>query len=153
MRVRAALAAAATCVVTTALITSCSSPVPVPPPDPSAEERALCATVMDALPDTVLDQSRRDTEAPELTAAWGNPPISIRCGVDKPKALGPDAQCFEVNHVGWFAEEGVGGMVFTTIGRPVYIEVGVPSEYAPEANALVDVAAAVATVPAEQPCV
>lgn len=108
---------------------------------------------MAALPDTVLEQSRRDTDAPELTAAWGDPPISLRCGVDKPKGLGPASECFEVNRVGWFAEEGIGGMVFTTIGRPVYIEVGVPSEYAPEAQALVDVAAAVSKVPVEQPCV
>lgn len=149
MRLRAAVAA----ILTTVVLTSCAAPVPVPAPDPDAEERALCTTVMESLPDTVLEQSRRDTESPDLTAAWGDPPISIRCGVDKPKALGPAAQCFEVNHVGWFAEEGVGGTVFTTIGRPVYIEVGVPAEYAPEANALVDLAAAVSTVPAEQPCV
>jgi len=31
--------------------------------------------------------------------------------------------------------------------------VGVPSEYAPEANALVDLAAAVGTIPVDQPCV
>lgn len=135
------------------LLGSCAAPVAVPGPDPATEERELCASVMAALPDAVLEQSRRDTEAPELTAAWGDPPISLRCGVDKPKSLGPASQCAEVNGVGWFAEKGVGGMVFTTIGRPVYIEVGVPSEYAPEANALVDVAAAVSTVPVEQPCV
>jgi len=136
------------------VLVGCAGPAPVPAPDdPAAEERQWCEQVMAALPDTVLDQSRRDTEAPELTAAWGDPPISVRCGVNKPKALGPAAQCFEVNRVGWFAEEGVGGMVFTTIGRPVYIEVGVPSDHAPEANALVDLADAVSVVPVEQPCV
>ena len=46
-----------------------------------------------------------------------------------------------------------GGYLFTTIGRPAYVQVGVPTEYAPEANALVDLAVAVKEIPAERPCV
>lgn len=122
-------------------------------PTPSAEVAAQCAAVMAALPDTVLDQTRRTVEPGQLSAAWGDPTITLKCGVDKPAALGAESECFEVNQVGWFAEEGQGGYLFTTIGRPVFIQVGVPTEYAPEANALVDVAEAVKKVPVDQPCV
>jgi hypothetical protein len=44
--------------------------------------------------------------------------------------------------------------VFTTIGRAAYVELSVPAEYEPAADALVDVAAVVkAAVPQVQPCV
>ena len=121
-------------------------------PTPSAAVRAECAALMSALPETVLDQRRRTVEPGELSAAWGNPTITLKCGVDKPPGLGAESQCYEVNGVGWFAEEAEGGYLFTTIGRPVYVEVGVPTKYAPEANALVDVADAVKKIPVKQPC-
>ena len=108
---------------------------------------------MAGLPATVVDQPRRTVEPGALSAAWGSPTITLQCGVEKPPRLGDASECFKVNRVGWFAEEAEGGYLFTTIGRPVYVEVGVPTEYAPEANALVDVAAAVQTIPVDQPCV
>jgi hypothetical protein len=48
-----------------------------------------------------------------------------------------------VNGVGWFSEDAEGGVLFTTVGRVVFVEVGVPHAYAPEVNPLVDLAAAV----------
>lgn len=64
------------------------------------------------------------------------------------------ASCMEVNDVGWFAEQREPGYVFTTIGRAVNVELTVPSKYAPESNALVDIADAVkAHVPARSQCV
>jgi len=122
-------------------------------PTPPAAVVEQCTRVMAALPPTVLDQPRRTVEPGRLSAAWGDPTITLRCGVDKPAGLGAASECFEVNGVGWFAEDAEGGYLFTTIGRPVYVQVGVPSEYAPEANALVDLAAAVGTIPVDQPCV
>ena len=73
--------------------------------------------------------------------------------MEKPPGLGDASECFEVNGVGWFAEEAEGGYLFTTIGRSAYVQLGVPTEYAPEANALVDVAEAVKKTPELQPCV
>lgn len=140
-------------VVAALVLSGCTGPYEVDAPTPDPEERQWCQKVMAALPETVLDAKRGETTAPDLTAVWGNPPISLRCGVDKPKRLEPGSECFEVNHVGWFAEEGRGGMVFTTIGRGIYIEVGVPTAYAPEATALTDVAEAVSIVPVEHACV
>ena len=48
-----------------------------------------------------------------------------RCGagVQQPPGLSHGSECFEVNGVGWFAEEAEGGYLFTTIGRPAFVEV------------------------------
>lgn len=122
-------------------------------PSPAPSAHRVCDALVAALPDRVLDQTRRDTTA-ALTAAWGDPPITLSCGVATPPGLTGTAQCFEVNDVGWYAEQGTGGYLFATIGRAVVVEVGVPAAYAPEANALVDLAAAItATVPEIRPCI
>lgn len=108
---------------------------------------------MAGLPKTVLDLKRRKVEPGVLTAAWGDPAISLRCGVSTPAAMTQTSQCFEVNGVGWLMEPANGGRIFTTIGRPALIEVAVPDDFAPEANALVDLAAVItASNPVEQPC-
>ena len=133
------------------LLSGCSVAVPDPAPDPTTAP--VCAALMADLPTTVLDQSRRKVKPGVLSAAWGKPPIVLRCGVPKPAALTAASECLEVNGVGWFREAASGGDLFTTIGRPVFIELAVPTAYAPEPNALVDVAATVAAHdPVQTPC-
>lgn len=124
-----------------------------PAPDPASA--AVCAALVPALPPTVAGQPARDVAGPEeLVAAWGTPPVTLRCGVAQPAALQPTSQCFEVEGVGWFAEPVAEGYLFTTIGRTAFVEVGVPSRYAPEADVLVELAAAVsAHDPVQRPCV
>ena len=128
------------------LIAGCSpGAAPVPVPSPGPEVTAACTDLVKALPAKVLDAKRRKTtpESP-LTAAYGDPPIEMTCGVAAP-ALDLEAQskCFEVNGVGWYAKQVQNGYVFTTVGRTLYFEVAVPHKYAPEANALTDVSDAV----------
>lgn len=149
MRPTIILAAALTATLTSA----CSGPVELTEPPVDASTAQTCAAVMADLPETVLDEASRTVRPGTRAAAWGDPAITLRCGVAKPPTLTPTSQCFGVNGVDWFAEQGQGGYLFTTIGRPVFIEVTVPSDYAPEANALVDVAQTIdAHVPLEQPC-
>ncbi len=134
-------------------LTACSGAVAVPEPTPDESGRTVCAQLVAALPDRVLDATRRTAEPGVLTAAWGDPPITLRCGVAAPPGLVPTSECLEVNGVGWFAEEAEGGRLYTTIGRRVFVEVGVPSDYGPQASALVDLAAAVsAQDPLVKPC-
>lgn len=76
-------------------------------------------------------------------AAWGDPPIVLRCGVAKPDALEPTSRCAELNDVGWFAQEREDAYIFTTIGRETYVQVRVPQDYDPQADALIDLAEAV----------
>lgn len=136
-----------------ALLTGCAGSVAVPDPAPTGEAETVCTAVLADLPTQVEGQDRRQVEPGRFSAAWGSPAITLRCGVDKPPTLDPTSQCFEVNGVGWLAEEAATGYLFTTIGRTAYVEVAVPSEYAPEANILVDVAATVsAHNPVITPC-
>jgi hypothetical protein len=144
--------AAITLAVST-LATGCgTSSVEVTGPSRGSAE---CAELLDALPDVVDGQERREVEPPDvLAAAWGDPVIVLRCGVADPERLTASSPCAEVERVGWFAEQRQDGYRFTTIGRASNVQVEVPYEYEPAADALVDVADAVrSTVPEVQPCV
>lgn len=120
-------------------------PTPVAVPSAAPQIAAACEPLVKALPEKVLDAKRRKTEpVSPLTTAYGDPPIEVTCGVPPPAGMAEaQSQCFEVNGIGWFAKEVSNGVIFTTIGRAVYVEVAVPSKYAPEANALTDVSEAV----------
>ncbi|WP_237771106.1 DUF3515 domain-containing protein [Kribbella sp. ALI-6-A] len=122
-----------------------SDPVPVAVPQPAPEVVEACTPLVKALPAKILDAERRETDPPSpLTTAYGDPPIEITCGVSPPAGMAQaQSQCFEVNGVGWFANEAGNGVIFTTIGRRLYVEIAVPAKYAPEANALTDVSDAV----------
>lgn len=135
------------------LLTGCSGAVALPDPTPDDATRAVCASLLGDLPATVLNGTRRPTKPGGLTAAWGDPPITLRCGVPAPPSLTASSECTEVQGVGWFAEDAEGGTLYTTIGRRAFVELGVPSEYTSAAGALVDVAEVVtAHDPVERPC-
>ena len=143
---------ALTSLLAVAALTGCGTTVEVMDPPVSAEGRIACDQVITALPDKVLGKQRRATSG-TLSGAWGEPPLTLVCGIAEPDSMKRDTRCFEVNGVGWFAEEGQGGWLFTTIGRTATVQVGVPKKYAPEADALVDLSAAVSTGnPALKPC-
>jgi hypothetical protein len=126
------------------VLAACGGPVGVEAPTPDASAAAVCASLAKAWPATVLDQQPVDVSpASPLTHAWGDPPITARCGVPTPAALQPDSQLTSVNGVDWFPESTDGGYRFTTYGRTANVEVTVPDHYAPEATALVDLAAAI----------
>ncbi|MGC4943219.1 DUF3515 domain-containing protein [Kribbella sp. DT2] len=131
-----------------AVLTACGSdPVPIAVPEPAPEVTDACTPLVKALPPKILDAEPRDTDPPSpLTAAYGDPPIEITCGVSPPAGMAEaQSQCFEVNGVGWYAKEAGNGVIFTTIGRKLYVEIAVPKTYSPEANALTDVSDAVKT--------
>jgi Protein of unknown function (DUF3515) len=148
------------------VLVGCGGPGPVHVSTPSVAGsiRAQCSRLVDALPQHVVGKDRRDvTPAGALAGAWGDPPVVLRCGVPRPAALRPTSYCFEIDHVGWLATQHgkavsvtspvQGTLDFTTIGRSVYVEVSVPDAYAPQADALADVAGAVAkTTRLVQPC-
>ena len=153
VRSRVRAVGAALCLL---LIAGCShGPTPVPVPSPAPEVAAACADLVKALPAKVLDAERRETSPKSpLTAAYGDPPIEMTCGVAPPAGMAEaQSQCFEVNGVGWYAKEAANGVIFTTIGRKLYLEIAVPKTYTPEANALTDVSDAVkAHNPLITPC-
>jgi uncharacterized protein DUF3515 len=118
--------------------------VPVPAPDPAIAR--LCAGLR--LPDRLHGESRRSTEpASPLLAAWGSPPIALRCGVPRPAALLPASELVTINGVNWFPEPPDRPVTFTAVGRRAYVEVTVPAKYAPAGDVLLELTAMVKAVP------
>ena len=115
--------------------------VSVSAPSVSGVAARQCAAVKAALPATLNGLKRRKTSPDAVTvAAWGDPAITLRCGVAQPgvvNAASPDydptgqrSQGMEDNGVCWVAvpKQG-GGMVLTTVKQHTYVEVTVPSKY------------------------
>ncbi|WP_019876400.1 DUF3515 domain-containing protein [Sporichthya polymorpha] len=136
-----------------ALTTACGedglSAVDVSVPVSSGDVGAICARLEQALPATVDNGERRDTSPrSDRTAAWGEPPVLLRCGVERPTALTSTSMLNTVNGIDWLAETRDGANVFTSVGRAAYIEVVVPSTLQPPVGPLADLAQALQFVPA-----
>lgn len=128
------IAAAAFSVV----VTACATPVTIPPPDPLDP---ACAELSERLPTRVAGQDPRPTTPESVaTAAWGDPPISLRCGVPTPAALQPTSALITINGIDWFTQDLEAGTRFTTVGRVANVELTVPAAYEPEADVLVELA-------------
>lgn len=111
-------------------------------PLPGTEE--TCASLVAGLPEVVSDAVLRDVTPPsDGVAAWGQPPIILRCGVAEPTGLDPTLAVLSVAGVDWRSLDGAGGTFFFTTGQATVVEVAVPDDYAPEADVLVDLAPAV----------
>ncbi|PFG40841.1 uncharacterized protein DUF3515 [Georgenia soli] len=151
-----------------AVLTGCSSPVDLPP-GPFASD-PTCGEVLISTPDELGGLERRSTSA-QATTAWGDPAVTLRCGVEP---HGPTTdRCLSVDSgdgssVDWIALEGDdpslpehtrpgrGSWAFVTYGRDPAIEVVVPAEQGASGQPtayLVDLAGAVDASPAERSCV
>jgi hypothetical protein len=140
---------AALLTVAVALLTACS-PVVSLAPAPDATN-AGCADIIVRLPDSASGEPLRETNA-QATAAWGNPAsILLRCGVTVP---GPSTLvCVTVRGVDWLYDpSGAPNYTFTTFGRDPATQVIVNGDRTSGTNALVDIAAAVGSVPATRQC-
>jgi hypothetical protein len=99
---------------------------------------AQCEKVLEHLPVQLHGLDPRvvhTTPDTPYVVAWGDPPVILRCGVDRPAGLhagatkqllsatGRSGPYFDVTHSG--SDE-----VWTVIDRPVYISVAVPVQYA-----------------------
>ncbi|MEV6330966.1 DUF3515 domain-containing protein [Streptomyces sp. NPDC051909] len=115
----------------------------VPVPGPPAAEAAVCRALAKELPGTVAGLARTGTEPEsELTAAWGDAAIVLRCGVSRPEKMNdPQAQGVEANGVNWLFEPRAGdGPRFTTTYRKAYVEVTLDARYAHDVGPLADLA-------------
>ncbi|MEU8620963.1 DUF3515 domain-containing protein [Streptomyces sp. NPDC048623] len=127
-------------------VTGCSASdaeVSVPVPSPPAAEAAVCRALAKELPGTVAGLARTATEPEsELTAAWGDAAIVLRCGVPRPEKMSdPQAQGVDANGVNWLYEPRAGdGPRFTTTYRKAYVEVTLDQRYAHDVGPLVDFA-------------
>ena len=102
-------------------------PIQVPPAPPEAT--APCEAVMRALPlELAGEQSRPvDSDSP-FVYAWGEPPVVLVCGVDRPAGWVVGASAIQINGVQWFVDTAdPETTVWTTVDRPVYVEVALPA--------------------------
>lgn len=123
-----------------------------PPPQTTSTTargmQATCRRLLRQLPNT-LDGAARNTAATrgKFIAAWGTPPILLRCGVSRPKQLAPYSTAQLIGSgddlsVNWLPVAEGGATVWTSVDRSVYIALSVPSSYAtPPINTLSNVIA------------
>jgi len=144
--VRLLVVAGAAALLLLAVAVQCSGPqsLTVRPPDGAPGDP--CTALHAALPEQVNGEGSRPTRPDsDRTAAWGDPAVVLRCGESRPAGLRPTSEVIEVEGVGWFLTERTRTYVFTTVGRPTYVEMrvptGIPREQA--TSPLVDVAAAI----------
>jgi hypothetical protein len=73
---------------------------------------------------------RRDTEpASPAVAAYGDPPVVVRCGAPLSTAYKTGDPLINVNGVAWFAEERGGAVVWSLPTSFVNVEVTIPSKW------------------------
>jgi hypothetical protein len=117
------------------------APVPLAAPRLTAHDAQVCLAVTSQLPARLRDLPPRKVSAgPEQNAAYGEPPITVRCGVPMPalcRSITPDragcvpldADLLVMNGVCWYGEDGPATKVFTTLDREVAVQVAVPAGY------------------------
>lgn len=118
-------------------------------PGPGATDPA-CAQVLVQLPSELNGAPRRETTG-QSTAAWGDPAVELRCGV---QPLGPTTDpCVPVAGVDWVFREIGGNTTYTTYGRVPAVEVRLPGRNPAGADVALDaVSAAVGFLTAERQC-
>jgi hypothetical protein len=102
-------------------------PVAVPPVTPAAD--ASCPKLMSTLPFELSGKtSRRVRSDTPYAYAWGDPPIVLRCGVPTPTGFVAGAGVIQINGVQWYVDTSdPATTVWTTVDRPVGVEVRVPA--------------------------
>jgi hypothetical protein len=132
----------------TAAAPSASAPVAVPStpvrlaaPELDARTAQVCLAVTSQLPTELRGlPGRKVTAGPEQNAAWGEPPVTLQCGVTQPTmcervdgghagCVPLDATMLAMDGVCWWAEDGPATDVFTTMDREVAVQVSVPGSY------------------------
>lgn len=118
--------------------------VHVAPPNPGTDSRRLCQMLAHKLPSRMSGHDRRAVSpASPLTAAWGDPPVVLRCGVPLPASMPPTAELTVVNGISWFpagsaaSGSGSGPGLFTEVGRQARVELTVPPADEPAGRILV----------------
>ncbi|HPE10897.1 MAG: DUF3515 domain-containing protein [Actinobacteria bacterium] len=124
-------------VLTALLLAGCSSAA-IPTSDPPADQISACRALVASLPEDIDGDISAGRS--EFAAAWGDPPIVLKCGVAVPEAYEKTSEMVVINEVAWFGEEQPNGYIFTAVGRGPLVEVTVPDTHAPEVNPLVDLA-------------
>jgi hypothetical protein len=94
-----------------------------------ARQAAACRELLARLPGALRDRPRRPvTAGPGQNAAYGDPAITLACGVP-PISLPPTADVYVLSGVCWYSQPGGGGTMWTTVDRDTPVRVTVPGSY------------------------
>jgi hypothetical protein len=104
-------------------------PVKVPPPPAlSAAQQRACQDLISALPTDLGALPGRPVDSPSpYVAAWGEPAVTLRCGVPRPPSFIATADVQQIDGVSWFAERRGSTTAWVVVDRPVYVEVLAPA--------------------------
>ena len=106
-----------------------TAPVEMAAPELTEREMVVCRAVLALLP-VDLDGlvQRRVTAGPEQNAAYGDPPVTVACGVPAVE-VPPTGSVWGLSGVCWYAVEEPDRTVWTTVDREVPVQVRVPAGY------------------------
>ncbi len=113
-----------------------SSLVSLPAPPLTGTAVAVCREVIAKLPSSVLGSPRRPVTGPEQNAAYGDPPVTLACGVAAPRVT-PTEDVTQLSGVCWVTRTGDSSTIWTTVDRSVPISVGVPGPRAGSAQKVI----------------
>jgi hypothetical protein len=114
-------------------------------PKPTGAVATSCAALITALPDdVVIGGHRRGTDpASPYTAAFGDPAVTVRCGVGNVK-YDPTSNVVAVNGVDWLTlTDNDHERRYLSYQTPFRVEVTIPAKYLP-ANVLPPISALLA---------
>ncbi|MGH3772873.1 MAG: DUF3515 domain-containing protein [Pseudonocardiaceae bacterium] len=101
-------------------------------PAPSAGS-SDCARLLAALPEKVdgsemgaWERRRLAAPAPSGAAGWGEPPVVLRCGLDRPAELTATSRLLDVSGVQFLEIVNPGTSTWVAVDRGVYIVVALP---------------------------
>ncbi|MGX7670612.1 DUF3515 family protein [Plantactinospora sp. DSM 117369] len=104
-----------------------TTPVQMAAPALAERPATVCRALLSRLPATLRALAQRPvTAGPEQNAAYGDPAITVACGVARPAV--PDVpDLWMINKVCWLTEHRDGGLVLTTVDREVPVRLSVPA--------------------------
>ncbi len=122
-----------------------TAPLTVPVASADAATARACRALTAALPDEVdPGVERREVLSDRTrTAAWGDPPVTLECGVPDPDR--PEEPIF-INGVAWSVRDIGAGFRWTTKDRAVNVAVEIPSAYENGAEIVLPISTVVAEV-------
>lgn len=134
----------ASCVVTSVALAGCTNTVSLTPGPRGTSP--YCTGIESSAPVSVANQLIRETSPQDSgVLAWGDPVITLTCGVMRPKSLEATSQLVSVNGVDWYPEKLTRGQRFTSVNTPEYVQVDIPEFYESASGVLVDLATALLT--------
>ncbi|MDQ3762895.1 MAG: DUF3515 domain-containing protein [Actinomycetota bacterium] len=102
----------------------------VPAPFASSAD---CARLLVALPEKLdggelgaLERRELAAPAPVGAAAWGEPPVVLRCGMDRPAELTATSRLLAVSGAQFLEIASPGTSTWVAVDRPVYVVVDLP---------------------------